>query len=173
MRRIVIRQRVPLKRNTTPIRRKRPARQRSFLKDPLPPKNERGNRITLCHVELNEAGQVITILGSCHPSSCIRQDWIHRTLAEAVGELRHRIFLRSEGKCEHILPDGTRCNKTVTEEDGPHKGDMNERKHRGKAQDKGLRSMENSEFSCRHCHRVLEHGDRNPRLSWLPPILST
>lgn len=162
----MIRQRVPLKRNTKHLRRKRTARQRSFLKPPLPAKNERGNRINLCHVELNESGEVETLLGICHPASCIRQDLIHRPLAEAVGELRHRIFIRSEGRCEHILPDGKRCNKTITEQTG----EMNERVHRGNPQGKGLRSMSNSEMSCRHCHRVLEHGERNPRLSWLPLI---
>ncbi len=125
----------------------------------------------MCHIELNEAGQVESIISNCHPSSCVKQSWIHRSLAEAVSELRHRIFLRSEGRCEHIK-DGVRCNKQITE-NGPRKFDMNERVHRGNPQEKGLRSMGNSEAACCHCHRVLEHGDRNPRLSWFPPINAT
>ena len=162
-------------RQRTPLRRKRPARPRSALKAPLPAKNERGNRIKMCHVELNNAGEVEAILGSCHPASCVKLSWIHRPLAEAVPELRHRIFLRSEGRCEHEIRDGkrvARCNRTITE-DGPLKFDMNEKVHRGNPQEKGLRSMGNSEAACWMCHRVLEHGARNPRLSWLPLIKIT
>jgi 5-methylcytosine-specific restriction endonuclease McrA len=67
---------------------------------------------------------------------------------EAVGAIRHQIFLRSKGECEL-------CPAPVTESSGH----MHEKIHRGKG---GEISLENSVFICPTCHRHA-HADRNPR----------
>jgi 5-methylcytosine-specific restriction endonuclease McrA len=66
----------------------------------------------------------------------------------AVSEIRHHIFVRSGGECEH-------CGVPVTESSGH----MHEKQHRGKG---GEISIENSVFICAKCHQH-QHKDRNPR----------
>lgn len=68
--------------------------------------------------------------------------------AVAVADIRHQIFVRSEGYCEL-------CGVQVTESSGH----MHEKQHRGKG---GEISLANSVFICPHCHRDAHH-DRNPR----------
>lgn len=67
---------------------------------------------------------------------------------DAVGELRHTLFLRSQGNCEQ-------CNSPINEK-GSH---MHERKHRGKG---GEISLGNSILVCAACHDF-DHRDRKPK----------
>lgn len=113
----------------------------------------------MSHVLLDASGLVDTILGNCHPASCIRVDLTHVPRRKAVSLLRRRIFARSDGKCEHVL-NGERCGRTITWDSF----EMNERVHRGNPQERGLMSMENSEAACHMCH-LDEHKERNPQWS--------
>jgi 5-methylcytosine-specific restriction endonuclease McrA len=70
--------------------------------------------------------------------------------AQAVQEIRHQIFVRSEGFCEI-------CMVRVLETSGH----MHEKIHRGKG---GEISLDNSIFICPTCHNW-EHADRNPRFT--------
>lgn len=70
--------------------------------------------------------------------------------ALAVSDLRHQLFIRSQGFCEL-------CASVVTEKSGH----MHEQKHRGKG---GEYSLENSVFICARTH-THEHRDRNPHWS--------
>ena len=69
---------------------------------------------------------------------------------QAVGEIRHQLFLRSEGFCEL-------CGDIVLESSGH----MHEVKHRGKG---GEISLDNSVFVCAKTH-AFEHRDRSPRFT--------
>jgi len=123
--------------------------KRTWLK-PRPRKNQ-------VHVVVRNA-RVIAILGSCHPQACVRVDGIHMDRAAAVGEIRHQVFERSQGKCEHVKQDGAVCGRPITWKSF----DLNERHHRGRG---GLMGIENSEAACRVCHRG---GDAHPekQLNW-------
>ena len=68
----------------------------------------------------------------------------------ATNDIRHALFLRSQGFCEL-------CASVVTEKSGH----MHERDPRGKG---GEISLENSVFICARTHQ-LEHKDRAPRWS--------
>ena len=72
----------------------------------------------------------------------------------AVADIRHQLFVRSEGFCE-------RCGEPVTE----LSGEIHEKIHRGKG---GEISLANSEFICNKAHRR-EHRDRNPRFKRIIP----
>jgi len=123
--------------------------KRSWLR-PRPRKNQ-------VHVVVRHA-QIIAILESCHPQSCIRVDRIHVDRAEAVSSIRHQVFARSGGRCEHVKQDGVLCGRPITWANF----DLNERHHRGRG---GLMSIDNSEAACRQCHRG---GDAHPEktLRW-------
>jgi hypothetical protein len=69
---------------------------------------------------------------------------------EAVGMIRHTVFIRSQGFCEG-------CAAPVTESTGH----MHELLHRGKG---GEISMDNSVFICADCHKFA-HKDRSPIFS--------
>jgi hypothetical protein len=66
---------------------------------------------------------------------------------DAVGSIRHQIFVRSKGYCEL-------CSVIITE-----KSHMHEQQHRGKG---GEISLDNSVFICYSCHRNA-HKDRRVR----------
>ena len=68
----------------------------------------------------------------------------------AVGIIRHKIFMRSDGYCEF-------CGALITEQT-MH---MHEKQHRGKG---GEISLSNSVPICATCHRRA-HADRNPRFT--------
>lgn len=72
-------------------------------------------------------------------------DWM--TYEQAVGDIRHQTFMRSNGFCEL-------CASVVTEKSGH----LHEMKHRGKG---GEISLDNSVFICARTHKH-EHRDRNP-----------
>jgi 5-methylcytosine-specific restriction endonuclease McrA len=73
-----------------------------------------------------------------------------RKYSEAVGEVRHHLWLRCKGECEL-------CAAPVTEQSGH----MHEQVHRGKG---GEISLANSVFICPKCHQRA-HSARNPRFT--------
>jgi len=101
-------------------------------------------------VEKNATGLAIRIFRSSHdgfvPGMIV--DTMH--YKQAVGEIRHQLFVRSNGYCEL-------CSDFITES-AAH---MHEQKHRGKG---GEISLANSVFICPTCHKHA-HGDRNPRFT--------
>jgi 5-methylcytosine-specific restriction endonuclease McrA len=101
-------------------------------------------------VEKNAAGLAIRIFRSSHdgfvPGMIV--DTMHYT--QAVGEIRHQLFVRSNGYCEL-------CGVDVVESTAH----MHEQRHRGKG---GEISLANSVFICPTCHRGA-HAARNPRFS--------
>jgi 5-methylcytosine-specific restriction endonuclease McrA len=68
--------------------------------------------------------------------------------SDAVGAIRHAIFVRSGGDCEL-------CSSPVTEDSGH----MHERQWRSRG---GEISLENSIFICAHCHQNA-HKERDTR----------
>jgi HNH endonuclease len=68
--------------------------------------------------------------------------------SEAVGAIRHNLFVRSGSDCEI-------CGSPITESGGH----MHEQKHRGRG---GEISLENSLFICAKCHAGA-HKERNPQ----------
>lgn len=74
--------------------------------------------------------------------------------ALAVADIRHQIFLRSNGFCEQ-------CGDIVTEQSGQ----MHEKKHRGQF---GEISLENSDFVCGKTHKR-EHRKRETRFTRRKP----
>jgi len=70
---------------------------------------------------------------------------------EAVGAIRHEIFIRQKGRC-------IACDKIVTEE----QAHMHEKVSRGKG---GNISLDNSEILCSNCHIGPDgaHGNRRPK----------
>jgi 5-methylcytosine-specific restriction endonuclease McrA len=101
-------------------------------------------------VEKNSVGLAIRIFRSSYsafvPGMIV--DTMHYT--QAVGEIRHQLFWRSNGYCEL-------CSDVITESSAH----MHEQKHRGKG---GEISLANSVFICPTCHKHA-HGDRNPRFT--------
>jgi len=104
-------------------------------------------------VEKNWQGLAIRIFRGSHAA------FVHGMIVDtmeykqAVGQIRHQLFIRSGGYCEL-------CGDIVLESSGH----MHETKHRGQG---GEISLENSVFICAKTHR-LEHKDRNPHWSKKP-----
>jgi 5-methylcytosine-specific restriction endonuclease McrA len=104
-------------------------------------------------VEIGDDGQPVRIFRAAKhafafPPEKIRE-WPRK---DAVSSIRHQIFVRCAGKCEY-------CGNPVTENGPWHKGEMHERKPRGKG---GEISLDNSVFLCHTCHssHPLAHGNR-------------
>lgn len=75
--------------------------------------------------------------------------------ANAVDIIRRAVFIRDNWECTH-------CGQSVTL-DGERKGEMHERKWRGRG---GEISIENSTTLCQDCHKnakVGGHGNRKPQ----------
>lgn len=147
----MIRQRKPIKRKT-PLRRCGLKRKRSAVR--------RGGLVA--HVERDSAG-ICTILGNCHPASCIRIDLEHVPRARAVEDIRQRCYDRSGGRCEHVCKDATApCGKCITWD----QGHLHERVHRGDPKGAGLMSIYNSEFICGDCHENDENAHGKRKVMW-------
>lgn len=99
-------------------------------------------------VSLNMLGNVIRIFNSEKAACASPGMRLKVNYGVAVYEIRHQLFLRSDGYCEL-------CLAPITEQSAH----MHERQHRGKG---GEISLENSVMVCAACHRY-EHKDRNPR----------
>ena len=99
-------------------------------------------------VEIDTAGEPIRIFKSWVAASLSQCNVKEMSYAEAVGEIRHRLFVLSEGDCDL-------CGSPVTES----AAQMHEMKHRGKG---GEISLENSVMICAKCHQNA-HKERNPR----------
>ena len=99
-------------------------------------------------VEINTAGEPIRIFKSWVTASLSRCEVREMSYAEAVGSIRHRLFVLSEGDCDL-------CGSPVTETT-MH---LHEMKHRGKG---GEISLENSVAICAPCH-FRAHKNRRVR----------
>ena len=101
-------------------------------------------------VEINSLGQAVRIFRTDKARWAFPGFAILIRYSTAVSEIRHQLFLRSNGMCEL-------CTSAVTE----FGGHMHEQKHRGKG---GEISLDNSVFICYPCHRSA-HKDRNPHFT--------
>ena len=105
-------------------------------------------------VEVNDAGLPVRIFRNRKAAYAFGKEWVGAMLrVEAVGSIRHQIFLRSKGECEI-------CATPLNESSGH----LHEQKHRGQG---GEISLENSIFICPTCHRHA-HADRNPHFTKKP-----
>jgi len=101
-------------------------------------------------VELGGLGQVVRIFKNRRTASAFSGNVFEVGYFTAVGEIRHQLWLRSDGYCEL-------CAAPITEQ----MAHMHEQKHRGQG---GEISLANSVFICPTCHQR-EHRDRNPRFT--------
>ena len=101
-------------------------------------------------VEKNAQGLAIRIFRGSHAEFVPGMIVDTMEYRQAVGEVRHQLFVRSKGFCEL-------CADPITE-DSAH---MHEQVHRGKG---GEISLANSVFICPTCHKRA-HSDRNPRFT--------
>lgn len=101
------------------------------------------------YVELGESGVPIRIFRNQKAAVKSGVCWTLMARNQAVPQIRHQLFLRSEGFCEL-------CGIRLTEQ----VGEMHEQKSRGLG---GEISLTNSIFICHKCHRI-EDG-RDPRWS--------
>ena len=108
-------------------------------------------------VEKNAQGLAIRIFRGSHASFIPGMIVDTMDYRQAVKEIRHQLFVRSEGYCEL-------CGDIVLESSGH----LHEQQHRGKG---GEISLANSVFVCAKTHHRA-HADRNPRFSSLKPPLS-
>jgi|ERR1035437_970319 hypothetical protein len=101
-------------------------------------------------VELNDLGQAVRIFRTDKARWAFPGFAILIRYSTAVSEIRHLLYLRSNGMCEL-------CTSAVTETSGH----MHEQQHRGKG---GEISLDNSVFICPKCHQDA-HSDRTPQWS--------
>jgi 5-methylcytosine-specific restriction endonuclease McrA len=113
---------------------------------------EKMNRDKMVWVELRDQlfeTNVIRIFRNKKAAHRAARAWIDCIpYREAVGSIRHMLFVRSGGDCEI-------CGERLTEVTGQ----MHEKHHRGRG---GEISLENSVFICAACHGRA-HKERNPR----------
>ncbi len=102
------------------------------------------------YVELGLSGTAIRIFRNQKAALKAQTCWTVMARNQAVGQIRHQLFIRSEGYCEF-------CDDRVTERGGQ----MHERLHRGQG---GEISLANSVFICATCH-AFAHIGRNPHWS--------
>ena len=102
------------------------------------------------YVEIGIAGMPIRIFKNQKAAIASTRAWAVMARNQAVGQIRHQLFIRSEGHCEF-------CDERVTE----CGGHMHERVHRGQG---GEISLANSVFICATCH-AFAHTGRNPHWS--------
>jgi len=103
---------------------------------------------TIVWVELDVRLQPIRIFRNKKAALAVHNFLAEMDRSDAVGKIRHQLFLRSHGECEL-------CGAPITE----RSAHMHEMKHRGQG---GEISLENSVMACVACHKH-QHRDRNTR----------
>lgn len=108
-------------------------------------------------VEIDEAGAVLRIFRHAKRAMELPPEKVRELpRSEAVGIIRHAIWLRCREACEY-------CGRTISENSWPNKMHMHEEVPKGKG---GEVSLANGRGICAFCHENDPRGHADRKLQW-------